>query len=76
MSKPNHNDRPRSEKDVVPEFKDGHDALAWMESKLNGSWVNAVTGDPKEKAAFEVLEPVNFEDQASVDDMFKKMLGQ
>lgn len=68
-------DRPRSEKDSVPEHESGEDALAWMERKLDGSWVDAVTGDPKEKGAFEVLEPVNFDDQASVDEMFKKMLG-
>lgn len=68
--------RPRSEKDEVPDFEDGADALAWMESKLNGSWVDAVTGDPKEKACYEVLPEVNLDDPASVDAMFKSMLGQ
>lgn len=69
-------DRKRSEKDEVPEHESGEDALAWMEGKLDGSWVDAVTGDPKEKGTFEVLPEVDTNDQASIDAMFKMMLGQ
>lgn len=33
--------------DKTPEFKDGDDALAWMEARLDGSWVDQVNPAPK-----------------------------
>lgn len=38
---------PRSSKDEVPEFENPADALAWMEAKLNGSWCDSITEEPK-----------------------------
>lgn len=44
----------RSANDPVPEFDNADDALAWMEAKLNGSWVDAITEEPK---SIEQLRP-------------------
>lgn len=46
---PNSVERKRSDKDTVPEFKSGEDALEFMEKKLNGSWVDDILEDPKSK---------------------------
>lgn len=43
---------PRSEKDQVPEFESPDDALAWMNAKLDGSWVDAITDEPKPIESF------------------------
>jgi hypothetical protein len=69
--------RRRSEKDTVPKFKDGDDALAWMEKKLNGSWTDALDKDERESASmeFEVTEPLNLDNPNDVDTAFRKMMG-
>lgn len=66
-------DRKRSDKDIVPEFESGQDALDFMEKKLNGSWTDAL--DPKESAAYDVVEPVNLENPNDVDAAFRAMMG-
>ncbi len=68
-------DRKRSDKDIVPEFKDGEDALDFMERKLNGSWTDAL--DQTDKAQYEVLPELDADNatDADIDDMFNKMMG-
>ena len=66
--------RRRSEKDNVPKFENGDDALEWMEKKLNGSWTDALD-EPRENGMAEP-EPVNLDDPNDVDAAFRKMMGQ
>jgi hypothetical protein len=66
-------ERKRSDKDIVPEFERGEDALDFMERKLNGSWTDAL--DQTDKAQYEVLPDINLDDPNDVDAAFRKMMG-
>jgi hypothetical protein len=66
-------ERKRSDKDIVPEFESGEDALDFMERKLNGSWTDAL--DQTDKAQYEVLPEINLDDPNDVDAAFRKMMG-
>lgn len=66
------NDRPRSEKDTVPDFQSGEEALEYMERKLNGSWVDQVDSG-SEVPEVERAALLN-SDTLSMDD-FNKLMG-
>lgn len=66
-------DRPRSDKDIVPEFSDGEDALSWMEGKLDGSWTDQ-TEEKTEALTAEERERLLSGPTMSTDD-FNKLMG-
>lgn len=65
--------------DKTPEFKDGDDALAWMEARLDGSWVDQVNPAPKASGA-KTATPSTGHSAAQVphdldEEEFRKMMG-